>query len=141
MKSSTNSSYGSPKRRNSMRSSRARRRSLVAVGALVALLSISGYAFTASNTVPNATLGQGANTISGYTVSSVAYNLNAANPSNLDSVSFTISPATATTVKVQLVAAGTWYSCTNTAGSVSCATTAPQATAATATALNVVASQ
>ncbi len=124
-----------------MRLSRARRRSLVAVGAFVGLLSISGYAFTASNTVPNATLGQGANTISGYTVSSVAYNLNATNPANVDSVSFTIAPTTATTVKVQLVAAGTWYTCTNTAGSVSCATTSPQATAATATALNVVASQ
>ena len=122
-----------------MRSSRARRRSLVAVGALVLVLSVSGYAFTASNTVPNATLGQGANTISGYTVSSVAYNLNATNPSNLDSVSFTIAPATATTVKVELAAGGTWYTCTNTAGSVSCTTTG--ATAAAATALNVVASQ
>src|SRR4029077_9125884 len=141
MKSAITSSYGSLKRRKSMRSSRARRRSLVAVGALILVLSITGYAFTASNTVPNATLGQGANTISGYTVSSVAYNLNAANPSNLDSVSFTIAPTTATTVKVQLAAAGSWYSCTNTAGSVSCATTAPQATAAAATALNVVASQ
>jgi hypothetical protein len=141
MKSTNNSSYGSLKRRNSMRSSRARRRSLVAVGAFVLVLSVTGYAFTASNTVPNATLGQGANTISGYTVSSVVYNLNAANPSNLDSVAFTIAPTTATTVKVQLAAAGTWYTCTNTAGSVSCATTAPQATAAAATALNVVASQ
>lgn len=124
-----------------MRSSRARRRLLVAVGALVLVLSVSGYAFTASNTVPNATLGQGANTISGYTVSSVVYNLNAANPANLDSVAFTIAPTTATLVKVQLVAAGTWYTCINTAGSVSCTTTAPQATAAAATALNVVASQ
>lgn len=124
-----------------MRSARTRRRVLIGIAAIVAVLSISGYAFTASNTVPNATLGQGANTISGYTVSSVAYNLNASNPANVDSVSFTISPATATTVKVQLAAAGTWYSCTNTAGSVSCATTSPQATAAAATSLNVVASQ
>jgi hypothetical protein len=108
---------------------------------LVAVLSVAGYAFTASNTVPNETLGQGSNTISGYTVSSVAYNLNTSNPANLDSVSFTIAPTTATTVKIQLAAAGSWYSCTNTSGSVSCATTSPQATAATATALNVVASQ
>src|SRR5437868_14109781 len=41
------------------------RRAIIAVSALVALLSVSGYAFTASNTVPNATVGQGANTISG----------------------------------------------------------------------------
>jgi hypothetical protein len=120
---------------------RFRRRAIVATGALVAVLSVSGYAFTASNTVPNASLGEGTNTISGYTVSSVAYNLNATNPANLDSVSFTISPSTASTVKVQLASGGSWYSCTNTSGSVSCATTSPQATAAAATALNVVASQ
>jgi hypothetical protein len=120
---------------------RFRRRAVVAAGALVAVLSVSGYAFTATNTVPNAALGQGSNTISGYTVTSVAYNLNASTPTNLDSVSFTISPATATSVKIQLVAAGSWYTCTNTAGAVSCPTTSPQATAATATGLNVVASQ
>jgi hypothetical protein len=126
-----------------MRHSRNRfkRRAVVAAGAFVAVLSVSGYAFTASNTVPNASLGQGANTISGYTVSSVAYNLNASTPTNLDSVNFTISPATATSVKIQLVTAGSWYTCTNTAGAVTCPTTSPQATAATATALNVVASQ
>jgi hypothetical protein len=126
-----------------MRQSRKRfkRRAVVAAGALVAVLSVSGYAFTASNTVPNASLGQGSNTISGYAVSSVAYNLDASTPTNLDSVNFTISPATATSVKIQLVTAGSWYACTNTAGAVSCPTTSPQATAATATALNVVASQ
>jgi hypothetical protein len=124
-----------------MKATRMRRRALLISAVLAVVLSIGGYAFTASNTVPNATLGQGANVISGYTVSSVAYNLNASTPSNVDSVSFTISPATATSVKIQLAAAGSWYSCTNTAGSVSCATTAPQATAVLATALNVVASQ
>jgi hypothetical protein len=118
-----------------------RRQALLLSAVVAVALSIGGYAFTASNTVPNATLGQGANTISGYTLTSVAYNLNASNPSNLDSVSFTISPTTATSVKAQLAAAGSWYSCTNTSGSVSCATTSPQATAASATALNVVASQ
>jgi hypothetical protein len=126
-----------------MRHSRNRfkRRAVVAAGAFVAVLSVSGYAFTASNTVPNASLGQGSNTISGYAVSSVAYNLDASTPTNLDSVNFTISPATATSVKIQLVVAGSWYTCTNTAGAVTCPTTSPQATAATATALNVVASQ
>jgi hypothetical protein len=126
-----------------MRHSRNRfkRRAIVAAGALVAVLSVTGYAFTASNTVPNASLGQGANTISGYTVSAVAYNLNASTPTNLDSVNFTITPAAATSVKIQVVAAGSWYTCTNTAGAVTCPTTSPQATAALATALNVVASQ
>jgi hypothetical protein len=124
-----------------MKATRMRRRAMLISAVLAVVLSIGGYAFTASNTVPNASLGQGANVISGYTVSSVAYNLNASTPSNVDSVSFTISPAAATSVKIPLAAAGSWYSCTNTAGSVSCATTAPQATAVAATALNVVASQ
>ena len=124
-----------------MRSARARRRMFVAVGALVAILSISGYAFTATNTVPAATLGQGSSVISGYTVSSVVYGLNAANPLNVDSVAFTIAPTTATTVKVQLVGGGSWYTCANASGSVTCNTTSPQATAATVATLNVVASQ
>jgi hypothetical protein len=118
-----------------------RRRPLLGLAVLIVCLSVGGYAFTASNTVPNATLGQGANTISGYTASSVAYNLNSSNPANVDSVAFTISPTTASTVKIQLAAGGTWYSCTNTSGSVSCATTSPQATVAAATALNVLAAQ
>jgi hypothetical protein len=126
-----------------MRHSRNRfkRRAVVAAGALVAVLSVSGYAFTASNTVPSATLGQGSSAISGYNVTSVAYGLNATTPTNLDSVTFTITPAAATSVKVQLVASGSWYTCTNSTGTVTCPTLVPQATAATATTLNVVASQ
>jgi hypothetical protein len=31
-------------------------------------------------------------TISGYTISGVAYNLNSSNPNNIDSVAFTIAP-------------------------------------------------
>jgi hypothetical protein len=55
-------------------------------------------------------------------------------------VAFTIAP-TAGTVKVQVVSGGSWYACTNTAGSVTCATTSPQATAATVNQLTVVAAQ
>ena len=55
------------------------------------------YAFTASNTVPSTQAGQGTGTVSGYTVSSVAYSLNASTPSNIDAVTFSISPSSATT--------------------------------------------
>ena len=111
------------------------------IGTLAAVAVVAGgsYAFTASNTVPTTQAGQGTGTVSGYTVSAVGYTLNASTPTNIDAVTFTISPAPATTVKAQLVAAGTWYSCVNTAGSVSCATTSPQMTVATAATLNVVA--
>jgi hypothetical protein len=111
------------------------------LGTAVAVVAVAGgsYAFTASNTVPSTQAGQGTGTVSGYTVSSVGYTLNASTPSNVDAVTFTISPSSATTVKAQLASGGTWYSCVNTSGSVSCATTSPQMTVATATSLNVVA--
>jgi hypothetical protein len=94
------------------------------------------HVFTATNTVP-ASAGSAA--ISGYTVTNVQYTLNTANPQNMDGVSFTISPVAATTVKAQLAAAGLWYTCANAAGSVTCATTSPQATVLAATQLTVVA--
>jgi len=112
---------------------------LVAVGILGA--AVAGSAFTASNTVPNATLGQGANVISGYTISGVTYTPNGSNPANVDSVAFTISPATASSVEIQLASGGAWYTCSNSSGSVTCATTSPQATAGAANSLNVVAGQ
>lgn len=112
------------------------------VVALAALALGSGvFAYAASNTVPNSTAGAGSGTISGYTVSNVAYGLNSTTPTNLDSVTFTIAPTTATTVKAQLASGGTWYTCSNAAGSVSCNTTSPQATVVAATQLTVVATQ
>jgi hypothetical protein len=103
--------------------------------------AMAGSAFTASNTVPNGALGQGANTISGYTIAGISYSPDGSNPSNIDSVSFTLSPASASSVSVQLVSGGSWYACTNSSGSVSCTTTSPQATASAANSLDVVASQ
>lgn len=95
-------------------------------------------AFAASNTVPSSAAGDGAGGVSGFTVSSVQYNLNAANPANIDSVTFTLNAA-AGTVKIKLVAAGsTYYSCTNTSGNNwSCTTTG--ATVSSADELRVIA--
>lgn len=115
-------------------------RKLRYIAALIAAVSAAAgiYAFTASNTVPPTNAGSGAGAISGYTVSNVAYTLNA-DPSKIDAVTFTLDKA-AGTVKAQLVTAGTWYSCTNTASfNWSCATTLPQASVAPADQLSVVA--
>jgi hypothetical protein len=80
---------------------------------VVVVIAASAYAFAAANTVPATRAGDGSGSISGYTVTSVAYTLNSSDPSQLDAVSFTLDAA-ATTVKIKLVAAGsTWYSCTN----------------------------
>jgi hypothetical protein len=113
---------------------------LLLVLVLVVLAATGAYVFTASNTVPGTNAGSGSGVISGYTISSVAYNLNASNPNNIDTTTFTIAPTTAGTVKIQLVSGGTWYDCTNTAGSVSCDTTVgTQATVSPANLLTVVA--
>ena len=112
---------------------------------IVAMLAIgvaSGvYAYAATNTVPNSTAGAGSGTISGYTVTNVAYTLNTTTPTNLDQVAFTIAPTTAATLKVQLAAAGAWYTCANETAACACNTTSPQATAAAATRLTVVAAR
>jgi hypothetical protein len=112
-------------------------RTIVMLGVVV-IVGAGTYAFTASNTVTAKAAGSGSGAISGFTVSAVSYSLNATNPQNIDSVNFTISPATTSLVKASLDGTN-WYSCTNTAGSVACASTAPQATVATASSLTVVA--
>ena len=115
-----------------------RRRRLIGTLVVAGALATATYAFTASNTVPASKAGDGSGAISGYTVSNVAYTLNATNPANLDSVAFALDSA-AGTVKVKLVAAGsTWYSCTNPSGNNwTCATTG--ATVQSADQLQVVA--
>lgn len=79
---------------------------------LVTIISATAYAFAAANTVPATKAGDGSGTISGYTVSNIAYNLNVTDPSTIDSVDFTLSAA-AVAAKIKLVAAGsTWITCT-----------------------------
>ena len=106
--------------------------------AMVALIfATAAYTFAASNTVPATVAGDGSGAISGYTVSAIVYNLDATTPSNIDSVTFTLSGA-ATTVKIGL--GGNFYSCNNVSGNNwSCTTTAPQATVTPATSLEVIA--
>jgi hypothetical protein len=96
---------------------------LFVVVAVIAI-SITTYAFAAANTVPDTKAGDGLGTVSGYTVTSVAYTLNGADPSTLDSVAFDVGAA-AITVEVQLVATtGSWYACALDTGTVwSCTTT------------------
>ena len=118
-----------------------RRRSVLAALVVAGVVGSAAYAFTATNTVPASTAGSGSGAISGYTVSAIAYTLNGTTPTNLDAVTFTIAPTAASVVKIQLAAAGSWYTCANAAGSVTCNTTSPQATVAAATNLTVVATQ
>lgn len=107
---------------------------------VVIAMAASAYAFAAANTVPATKAGDGSGAISGYTVSAIVYNLNSSNPTNLDSVDFTLSDA-AVTVKIKLVSAGsTWYNCTVVSGNDwTCNTTSPAQTVTTMDSLEVVA--
>ncbi len=117
-----------------------RKKLYLALLVVPALAALAMYGLTNSNTVTAKAAGDGSGAISGFTISDVGYTLNASDPTKIDAVTFTISPATTSTLKAKLVASGTsWYSCTNTAGSVSCATTSPQATVLAADELRVVA--
>lgn len=120
---------------------RTRKRQLVVVGIVAAAFGIGTYAFTASNTVPATSAGAGSGAISGYAITNVAYGLNGTTPTEIDQVTFTIAPAAASTVRIQLAAGGPWYTCANASGTVTCDTTSPQATVAGATQLTVVATQ
>ena len=85
---------------------------LMAVGIAAAATTAGAYAYTAANTVPETRAGDGAGTVSGYTVSAVDYVL-AADPTLVDRVTFTLDAA-ASTVKAKLEAASTTYTdCSN----------------------------
>jgi hypothetical protein len=127
-------------------------RKLSIIFGVVIALAIAGgaYAFTASNTVPATTVGAGAGAVSGYTVTNIHYALNSSTPTNIDSLTFTISPAVPSTGTGKVVIAAalstggpTNYTCTtDTPGtSVTCPTVSPQLTAALLTGVTVVAAQ
>jgi hypothetical protein len=130
----SNPSY--EEREKKMFSSRVLKIFIVAILAFV--FATVATAFAASNSVPGTSAGEGAGAVSGYTVTNVHYVLNATNASDIDSVTFTLN-ATATTVKIKLVAASsTYYDCTNSSGNNwQCTTTG--ATVAPADELRVIA--
>lgn len=103
-------------------------RKLIAITA-AGVIAATAVAMAAQNVVPASRAGDGAGTISGYTVSNVAYTVDSTNPRNLSQVEFDLD-ADATTVKVRLQSAGgNWYDCTEDAvvdNHWSCVTTGQQ---------------
>ncbi|MCP4143251.1 MAG: hypothetical protein GY755_23680 [Chloroflexi bacterium] len=64
---------------------------------LALMISAVAYGFAAANTMPaNTYAGEGAATVSGYTVSAVTYTLDSNYPSKITAVDFTINNAPAT---------------------------------------------
>jgi hypothetical protein len=106
---------------------------------VIIVLALSGftYAFAAANIVPASSAGDGAGAISGYTVTNIQYNLNAANPANIDSVSFALSAA-AGTVMASVTNAAPYSTCALTTGTWKC-TLPANTTVLSATNLRVIA--
>ena len=91
---------------------------------LVVLVAIivagSAFAFAAQNTVADSAAGYKANVVPGYTVTNIAYDLDATDPTVVDKVTFAIVPSSGTVVaaivKLQTATGGTWTDCTLVAG-------------------------
>jgi hypothetical protein len=124
-------------------------RSFKVILAVLSIIVIAGaaYGFAAANTVPDTNAGYAASVVSGYTVDSIVYDLDATDPTIVDAITFDINPTTGTNkalvVMLQTATGGTWTTCTLADGTlpevhVTC--TYGALTLASVTALNVVAS-
>lgn len=124
-----------------VRSLRSPRRLIAA--AVFSIVAVSALGFAATNTVPATNAGDGSNTVSGYTISNVHYNLNPANPATANSVTFDISPAVPATgtAAVSFDGGTTWSSSCTTGSTITCTFSTTQPIGAAFTSLRVVAAQ
>jgi hypothetical protein len=94
---------------------------------LALILAAAVYGFANSNTVPGTYAGDGDNTISGYTVTNVAYSIYTdSDPTDIDGIDFDLD-ATAGTVYVSFDGGTSWEDCSPTpaSASISCTLTTP----------------
>ena len=87
---------------------------VLVIALAIFVIAGSAYAFAAANTVVDNSAGSVATTVGGYDVSSVVYDLNVTNPTLVDEITFSITPATgsAAAVTVMLQVDGTnWVTC------------------------------
>jgi hypothetical protein len=112
---------------------------IAAVLLAVMVLSMAVYGFAAANTVPASKAGDGEGAVTGYTVSAVKYNLNTTNPSLIDSVTLTMTtaPTANSTIRIQLLTGGSWYTCPYTTASTTVVCDNGSSLGATATVLSV----
>ena len=121
---------------------------LVAAAGFAGLVAVGGEAFTSSNTVPDSVAGYGQGTVSGATITNIAYSSLGTDASKLASVVFTsstdVTGRTATmTLRLGNAVVGSPYSCAlgsySTTMTITCATADnPDYTAFDTTGLTVV---
>lgn len=120
---------------------RRRRRRTIIVLVAAAALALATYAFTATNTVPGTKAGDGSGAITGYTVTNVLDQLDGADPSLIESVSFDLDAA-AGTVRAKLVSGNpTFTNCANQGGNSWLCNVAPNPTVVSVDQLRVIAIQ
>ncbi len=110
---------------------------------LLGLVAIATYGFAAANTVPGSNGGDGSGAISGYTVSNVHYTLDPNTPTQVNQVSFNLSPAMLAGGTIRISTNGTTFisaACTGTS-SITCSLSGAGVTASSLTNLRVVAAQ
>ncbi|TAK14898.1 MAG: hypothetical protein EPO32_00075 [Anaerolineae bacterium] len=122
------------------------RHPLVIAAIIIALgLITAGLIFAAGNSVPESGAGDGTGVVSGYTVTAIDWDIQAANPTLLDNVVFTVTPTAgagnATEVYVTVDAGANWITCTNVLTVWTCDFTATDPTVLSAVALRIVAIQ
>ncbi len=62
---------------------------------VILVLASSTYAFAAANTIALSAVGYKAQTITGYAITDIVYDLNVLDPTKLDKIIFSIAPTTA----------------------------------------------
>jgi hypothetical protein len=107
---------------------------------LILILAAAVYGFANSNTVPASYAGDGQNTISGYTVTGLSYDIYGdSDPTDIDGIDFTLS-ANAGQVYVSFDGGTSWEDCSPVAPttSISC-TLGTSVTVLSATQLRIIA--
>lgn len=125
-----------------------KRISFAAIIVIALVLTVTTYAFAATNIVPETSAGDGSKVISGYTVTGVTYTLDASDPTKISGVSFTLTPTSAngsnaTSASVSFYDGGAWYDCKVTGTAAACPQTAGTMSedVTTAVLLDIVAAQ
>jgi hypothetical protein len=85
----------------------------ISVAALMIIIAVFAYtsALTATNTVPNERLGDGSGSVLAYTTSKQQLIPDLDNPLVIKQMKLTLSPGTASQVRVQINNQGAYYNC------------------------------
>ena len=115
----------------------------VFLAGLLGLVTLATVGYANSNNVPGSSAGDGSGTISGYAVSNVHYTLDPNTPTQVNQVSFNLSPAMLAGGTIRISTNGTTFisaACTGTS-SITCSLSGAGVTASSLTNLRVVAAQ